>query len=604
MTRLLPLYASLVALALAGCGEESTELPEDGREVTSDNYEPSDVYTGRVMNGYLRNARVWLDLDGDGLYTGGEVEVTLPSGSVATVSGGEPTALSGEGGQFTLDVSGLEQPEEVAPDLNPRDYRLHAVVLPGLTEEETRSGNEVLQRAYILSAPERVRSISPLTTLEAKRNDFGGGSELTERLAGLNLLADYNKGDNDRGKAYSSMLTRFMREQLPEEYTQFLREDDGTNLQVNAEALELLGIALVQNAEPLLELVDDAAGGDYGSVDVDSLELPPLELELNDPLLLVGQTVYQGEVGTVDPSAKLSFSYGSDARLAAIEADGCMQPTLFEIARLANADGKAASTINQWFPAVSLSDQSAVFLESEGADERLTFDWDNRTARFDTTTTCHGDVIPDSSELDWSEESPAEITYEWEVDGDGRVVSLTADFGGITRTFEPDYTDAGPTFFGYELTETVEGSDPEVVETLELLELTEGVRDCSGTPTEENADADFLVTGRQGFDYTDSEGATVADFLAFDLRNERERLLSFGFPTAALAWGIDQGFRWSMTYREPGGAEDQSGLISRASMGDYAGAPECWAKVLTNTETAQVVYRYDSLSAYLTGQID
>lgn len=65
MKRLLPLSVALFTLALAGCGEESDESPVDGRDFDAQDYSEPRPYTGRVIDGYLRNARVWLDMDGD-----------------------------------------------------------------------------------------------------------------------------------------------------------------------------------------------------------------------------------------------------------------------------------------------------------------------------------------------------------------------------------------------------------------------------------------------------------------------------------------------------------------------------------------------------------
>lgn len=602
MTRPLPLYVSLAALALAGCNEKSTESPEDGRDITAENYRSSDQYSGRVMNGYLNGARVWLDLDGNGLYTAGPIEIELPSGSVAVVEGGEPTALSGEGGRFSLDISGLEQEVTVAPDLDPQDYRLHALVIPGSTLEETRSGDITLQRAYILSSPEGTRNISPLTTLQVKMGDHGTASGLSDRLDGINLQDDYILSDNERGRAYSSMLTRFMREQLPENYSDDLRGKDGLDFLVPDEALELLGIALVQSADELLRLVDEAAGGNYASVNVQELALPDFDLELEDPQLLVGQSVSADDSEKI---AEITFSYGSDARVKTIEADGCMQPTLFEIARLANADGKIADTASQWLPSVSRSGSGASYLDEEanpGIDERLSFDWTGNVATFDTRTDCHGGASGDLDDV-------PEITYSWTLE-EGRVTSLTADNSvtGSTRTFIPRYENEGQVFFGYELQDQDET-------TLEGLSLqTSNAVDCSAEPEAgENYDpaAAGLVTATRYYDYEVDGSSAGSDYLLYNARQaEIPLLIRFGLPAGSLVWGVDDpnGFRWTMEYLNAEEDVTQTGLIQRASLSINAAPMDaernCWETISATGGDAEVVYSYQSLSEYLTGLND
>ena len=71
MKRLLSFTVALFTLALAGCGEESDKSPVDGRDFDAEDYSEPEPYTGRVIDGYLRNARVWLDMDGDSQYTPG-----------------------------------------------------------------------------------------------------------------------------------------------------------------------------------------------------------------------------------------------------------------------------------------------------------------------------------------------------------------------------------------------------------------------------------------------------------------------------------------------------------------------------------------------------
>src|SRR5690606_33620462 len=115
MTRLLAFSLTALMLAAAGCNKESTELPVDGRDFDGVGYSTTAVYSGRVIDGYLREARVWLDVDGNGQYTPGPLTLTLDSGINIVLEEGEPTAMSGAGGQFRLDISGLARDAGEAP---------------------------------------------------------------------------------------------------------------------------------------------------------------------------------------------------------------------------------------------------------------------------------------------------------------------------------------------------------------------------------------------------------------------------------------------------------------------------------------------------------
>ena len=58
MKRLISVTVPLLSLAIAGCGDESDDLPVDGREFDGVTYSERAPYQGRVIDGYLNNARV------------------------------------------------------------------------------------------------------------------------------------------------------------------------------------------------------------------------------------------------------------------------------------------------------------------------------------------------------------------------------------------------------------------------------------------------------------------------------------------------------------------------------------------------------------------
>ena len=216
MKRLTALSVPLLTLAIAGCGEESDQLPVDGRDFDGVNYSEPAPYQGREIDGYLRNARVWLDVDGDGKYTAESFTVELDNGNSAVIEGGEPMAMSGQDGAFSLDLAALQlSPQEGRP-LDPRDYPLFAAAIPGTTVEQTEVGGQAIAVGYVLSANPGVRNVTPLTTLARYQTalELMPGGDLGESLAGINVTADYIRGQDDRAHAYARALVKFMTQQV------------------------------------------------------------------------------------------------------------------------------------------------------------------------------------------------------------------------------------------------------------------------------------------------------------------------------------------------------------------------------------------------------
>lgn len=394
----------VLALGLAGCGEESDNLPVDGRDFDGVEYSEPVAYTGKAIDGYLINARVWLDMDGDGQHTPGPMTITLDNGAEVVLEAGEPTAMSGENGDFALDVAELEQDPEVGPDLDPRDYPLHALALPGKTLEQTPAGNVAVASAYLLSAPPGVRNVTPLTTL-ARFRALAGLAEgsthnLPEGLVGMNLRRDYVQAKDERAHAYARALARFMASQIPDGYNQLLANagSTGTERYLSADAAVLLGVSLAQHAPDIVNIVDEVAGSEYATVAVESLVLPEVALELSNPTLLTRQYILAQPTLSADlptgvsdlkQSAELLFDYNEAGQLQSISANGCLAPSMPELARLVAVDGYVSGLATQWFPSAALSEQSVINYDNPGIDERLVFDWAKDQIHFETATTCH-----------------------------------------------------------------------------------------------------------------------------------------------------------------------------------------------------------------------
>lgn len=627
MKRLICLSVTAVTLTLtlAGCGKESDELPVDGREFDGVEYSQPAPYTGKVIDGYLNNARVWLDMDGDSQYSPGPLVIELDNGEQVTLTSGEPTTMSGPGGVFELDTSALVLPPGVGPDLDPRDYPLFAVAIPGTTLQETSSGDVPVTDAYLMSAAPGVRNITPLTTLDRYRRMVGlislANIPALSALADLNLVRDYLLAGDERAHAYARALARFMASQLPRGYNALLTQpgSDGTEYFLSREAAFLLGVSLVQNAGRVAEIVDQAAGGDYASVNVDALSLPEVALELTDPVLLTRQTVYAEPAVTgalpanpsgLEVSAELVFDYGADGRIRSVSARGCLAPSLPELARVVRVNGRLGELATQWLPSVSLSAQSRISYEASGIDERLVFDWDARRIYFDTTTTCHQSegVAPDSSELDGT----PEIVYSWVLDSNG-LASLSAVYtAGPEYVLTPQADNATGVFPGYRIEQG--GSEQEAVS------LASGVQTCA--VADQDAGADQIANGYQPYVFSGHEPqpAGFTDLaLQFDARAYLAsgepsdlRLLSYGFLDPSLTADSrvsgEGGFRWLMRYAlsgEAGFFASHPSLIQEAYLAPYNTPADCGREFRADASSAyaRLTYDYQRLSDYLVGSL-
>lgn len=123
LTIVLGLTASV---GLVGCFDDSD----------SDSSSSASSYSVTAIDGYLRNATVWLDLNRN-----------------YVLDNGEPTATSGEGGVAELDVSGIE---------NPSQYPVVVQAIAGQTVDETQGQ---VTESYVMSAPAGETAITPLSTL-------------------------------------------------------------------------------------------------------------------------------------------------------------------------------------------------------------------------------------------------------------------------------------------------------------------------------------------------------------------------------------------------------------------------------------------------------
>ncbi|MEZ8104736.1 hypothetical protein [Vibrio cortegadensis] len=132
---------SAIALPLSGCGGDSSNTSSD-----------SSTYTIKAIDGYLRDAFVWLDINGNFKH-----------------DQGEPSAISLKNGVANLDVSSVA------------DYLDHAVIVKAIphvtidedTQSESNPNGVPIQYAFMMSAPAGEAMVTPLSTLVHLKLDAG-----------------------------------------------------------------------------------------------------------------------------------------------------------------------------------------------------------------------------------------------------------------------------------------------------------------------------------------------------------------------------------------------------------------------------------------------
>ena len=128
------------SITLVGCGgggdddDKNTGIPAVIVPVIT---VPTSVfYNVKVIDGYLKNAQVWLDIDGD-----------------KKLDDDEPSIFSGSGGVAQLDVTNI---------VNPEQYSSFAKIIFGQTVDEDTGP---VANDYVMSAPPGEKEITPLSTL-------------------------------------------------------------------------------------------------------------------------------------------------------------------------------------------------------------------------------------------------------------------------------------------------------------------------------------------------------------------------------------------------------------------------------------------------------
>lgn len=388
---------AMAIISLAGCiGDESSD--EFGEDVQSldgsiNNNDP-DRYRGRVMNGELEGALVWLDMDGDGSF-----------------DSDEPGVLSDADGGFELDVSSLQRSSTDSADLDPRDFPLMAVAIPGLTEN-ARTGQ--IDRAFFLSAPPGVELITPFTTMadtwrrlqgieDSRQAVSEAGTEITRRVSvadeAIGVYSDYLISGADRVPFYAQAFRRMIQAQIPNSLNTAIAGGasaesaaDLVGTGIPRDDLDVIGSILLDQSEPLINEVDETVERSGG---VDGFQLPDLDTvetvvdvnALSNPWLLRRQTLYlppdeqdvfseEDISDDVRRAGIIAHDYSLGATLRRATSRGYFATSMRPVIRMANDDGRVNKLGAQ--PGLDFDLENPIegsVAPEDSADERFIFDW-------------------------------------------------------------------------------------------------------------------------------------------------------------------------------------------------------------------------------------
>lgn len=160
---------SVLTLTLFACGGGGSDSPEpDTPKAPVNNTPVTKSYAGKVIDGYVSGATIWLDLNGDGQFN----------------DQNEPFAISTDAGNYALELTSEQQ--ECLP------YTTTYVDVPvGAIDEDSGEVTEAYQMSFPPSidpiSDDEIRNISPLTsvlweTLQKQLEDEGNSAISCEKL--------------------------------------------------------------------------------------------------------------------------------------------------------------------------------------------------------------------------------------------------------------------------------------------------------------------------------------------------------------------------------------------------------------------------------------
>ncbi len=305
-----------VLFTLAACGGQESNIPERETLTPPVGATGSSIgdLSGRVVDGYLRHAKVWLDINEN-----------------YQLDAGEPNVMSEAEGKFTFTT-------DMMGDLgSPRKYRIMAHVLPGISVDEDYmvDGNEspgLVADGYILAAPPGTISVTPLTTLVVGQYDYlkrrdgtttYGKAHNTVRArlnyTSLDLLQDYVAKSNYDFRAFAKSLVAAQREfysgQNQSVANNLLDQVDGNTAKMMTAYLLSDSTGILQLCQSWIDSLNLSSPSEVASLDFSNFRSIiaanyPQKPDLNNPEILFERRWY---VSANSTSLQQNDTYLNDA---------------------------------------------------------------------------------------------------------------------------------------------------------------------------------------------------------------------------------------------------------------------------------------------------
>jgi hypothetical protein len=410
--------ALTAAAALAGCLGDS-DSDEYGEDITRYDSNPAagdpDTYPVQARNGRLERALVWLDMDGDqalSVYDDQDYEddVLADADDETKARRGvgdnfeltEPWGITDANGNLELDVSALDLPETVAADLDPADYSLMVIAVPG----ETLNDGEPVSRAFFLSAPPGISTVSPFSTLAETvrwlRGDSLDAAAAASRLQQegfldaqdpISIYQDYlNALGTTRAPYYATALRRLLQMQVSDGLNKGVLGAAGNLESLSPDAentitffqpedLRVIGSVVLDQASSVTSEVDadiEARGLDGYALPADGQldSIQDFEPDFANPLVPVEQRYFtpldnpeneesfapgaletgSGEDGSVrlgrltaedaQLNAQVFFDYGPGGTFSRISVRGQTRPSMSAFRFLTGGGGDAGNPVD------------------------------------------------------------------------------------------------------------------------------------------------------------------------------------------------------------------------------------------------------------------
>ncbi|WP_024605264.1 thrombospondin type 3 repeat-containing protein [Pseudoalteromonas sp. TAE79] len=203
------------------------------------------TYTITAIDGYLRSAVVWLDLNNNGRQ-----------------DTDEPSTITQANGKGVLTLSS---------EINPEDYSVILFAEEGKTFDE--SLNKVINENFILASPKGEQVISPLTTLVYLKNrktlDINSATSQISQLLNVapqSLLEDFIIKGHAQNESVAADLVRLAI--IPGSETKLLSDINNSESVFN-ELNEYLGLR--ENADSQIYIIRDSTGKLSGDTDLDGI---------------------------------------------------------------------------------------------------------------------------------------------------------------------------------------------------------------------------------------------------------------------------------------------------------------------------------------------